>query len=91
MPQIYRLRNGYIVTVWSDEEREPIHVHVSRRRPSENATKFWLYSDGIFHLAHNKSRIPPSDLRYIEDFLNANAESIRDFWIGYHGYEKYYK
>ena len=64
-------------------------MHISKRRPGANSTKIWLLSDGTFELAHNASRIPQSDLNRIIRFLNDNADEIRDFWIAYHGYEKY--
>ena len=90
MPKIYELL-GYQISIWSLENGEPIHVHVSKRRPSANATKIWLLSDGTFQIGHNASRIPQTDLSKIVHFLNYNAEEIKDFWIAYHGYEKYIK
>ncbi|MCI9186143.1 MAG: DUF4160 domain-containing protein [Oscillospiraceae bacterium] len=89
MPKLYTLRNGYIVSIWSNENGEEIHVHISKRKPSANSTKFWLLENGEFVLAHNRSRIPEQDLNYIKAFLNANSEEIRNSWIAYHGYEKY--
>lgn len=88
MPKLYELL-GFQISIWSSENGEPIHVHVSKRRPSANATKIWLLSDGTFEIAHNASRIPHDDLSKIIRFLNNNSEEIRDFWIAYHGYEKY--
>lgn len=88
MPKLYELL-GYQVSIWSFENGEPIHVHISKRRPGANSTKIWLLSDSTFELAHNASRIPQSDLNRIIRFLNDNADEIRDFWIAYHGYEKY--
>lgn len=37
---MYPYVSGYIVYFWSNEEGEPIHVHVSKGRPTPNATKF---------------------------------------------------
>lgn len=91
MPKIFTTLNGYIVTIWSNEKGEPIHVHISKKRPTENSTKFWLCSNGKFILAHNKSRIPENDLRKIKDFLDTNATYIYNFWMSYQGYEKFYK
>ena len=45
MPQIFRI-GPYIVYFWSNEEGEPIHVHVSKGRPTPNATKIWLTRTG---------------------------------------------
>lgn len=33
---------GYKVFFWSDEFMEPVHVHISKGKPSANATKVWL-------------------------------------------------
>lgn len=91
MPKLYELFNGYFVTIWSDEKGEPIHVYICKRRPTENATKFWLCKNGKVMLAHNKSRIPEKDLKRIEKFLNDNFEDIYYSWVAYHNYEKFYK
>ena len=39
LPKLFTV-SGYIVYFWSNEEGEPIHVHVSKGRPTPNATKF---------------------------------------------------
>lgn len=90
MPKIMMI-NGYQISIWSNENGEPIHVHVSKKKPSPNSTKLWLLSNGTFMLANpNDNRIPINDLRSIVAKLNLSAEFIRNVWIGYHGYEKYY-
>lgn len=90
MPSIYNIF-GYKISIWSNENNEAIHVHVSKGRPTQNATKLWMYKDGTFHLEHNKSRIPETELNKIIEILERNAEEIRDFWKAYMGYEKYIK
>lgn len=91
MPKVFTI-NGYQISIWSNENGEPIHVHVSKRKPSANSPKFWLLSNGIFVSANpNDKRIPPKDLRAIIEKLNLNALYIRNLWVAYHGYEKYYK
>lgn len=89
MPKIMVLF-GYQISIWSNENGEPIHVHVSKGRPTQNATKLWLLSDGTFSVAHNRSRVPEPILRKIILALNANTMIIRSAWINFHGYEKYY-
>ena len=47
----YKLPNlftifGYKVYFWSNENNEPIHVHISKGSPSPNAAKIWLTSKG---------------------------------------------
>lgn len=91
MPKIFELPNGYIVTIWSNENGEPMHVHICKRKPSENATKFWLCSNGKVILAHNRSRIPEKELRRIERILNDNYADLYYGWLYYHGYEKFYR
>lgn len=83
---------GYQVSIWSNENGEPIHVHVSKKKPSANSPKFWLLSNGTFCMANpNDRRIPANDLHNILHKLNLNAQVIRDLWVAYHGYEKYYR
>mgnify|MGYP002627549414 CR=1 FL=1 len=57
MPKLYVI-DGYQISIWSAENGEPIHVHVSRRRPSKNSTKLWLSKDGYFFPAN------PNDKRF---------------------------
>lgn len=81
---------GYQISIWSNENGEPIHVHISKKKPSKNSTKMWLTSDGKFIPANkNDKRIPSKELRNIAIKLNQNSKMIRDFWVAYHGYEKY--
>ena len=89
MPKIMVI-NGYQISIWSNENNEPIHVHISKRKPSSNSTKLWLTSDGKFVLANtDDKRIPAKDLKAIITKLNLSADMIKNFWISYHGYEKY--
>ncbi|MGL6174480.1 MAG: DUF4160 domain-containing protein [Cellulosilyticaceae bacterium] len=90
MPKIMVLF-GYQISIWSNENGEPIHVHVSKGRPTQNATKLWLLSDGTFSLAHNKSRVPEQELKKIILALNVNKMVIYSAWMNFHGYEKYYQ
>ena len=45
MPKIFTIK-GYIVYFWSNENDEPIHVHVAKGAPRPNATKIWLTKSG---------------------------------------------
>jgi 2,4-dienoyl-CoA reductase-like NADH-dependent reductase (Old Yellow Enzyme family) len=49
------------VYFWSNENYEPIHVHVSKGKPFQNATKIWLTRDGGCILASNGSNIPSKE------------------------------
>lgn len=43
MPQLFRI-GSYIIYYWVNEgvPLEPVHVHVSDGKPSENGTKIWI-------------------------------------------------
>ena len=59
MPQIFRM-GEYWIYFWTNENKpvEPIHVHIAKGKPSENATKVWITSAGKCLLCNNNSRIP---------------------------------
>ena len=61
MPSLFQV-GGYKVFFWSNENDEPIHVHVGMGKPSSNATKIWLTSLGGCIVANNGSKIPQNDL-----------------------------
>lgn len=91
MPKIFMI-DGYQISIWSNENNEPIHVHVSKRKPSANSTKLWLLSSGKFVMANpNDRRIDRRQIMRIIRILNSEANTIRNYWIAYHGYEKYIK
>ena len=54
MPQIFKI-GSYWVYFWANENKplEPVHVHVSKGKPTANATKFYiiyiLKSDTVLH------------------------------------------
>jgi hypothetical protein len=73
---------GYSIYFWSNEGNEPIHVHVSKGNPIENATKFFIRRDEL-ELAHNKSKIPAHDLKVIQKYIWANRNEIIARWVQY--------
>ena len=75
MPKILEF-GSYVVYFWSNEEGEPIHVHVSVRRPTEHTTKVWLTSDGGCRLANNDGRIPSGDLADVMELIALNHAYI---------------
>ena len=77
LPKICRL-GKYIIFFWSQEDGEPIHVHVCEGVPHADATKIWM--DGMVRIAHNKSNIPLKDLNSIMRWLVANRELIESKW-----------
>ena len=82
MPRIVEIF-GYIIYFWSNENDEPCHVHVSRKRAVHNATKIWI--EDTPRLAHNKSKIPERDLNRIMQWLTTNRDIILDKWAQHFG------
>jgi hypothetical protein len=41
LPKLFRV-GQYIIFFWSNENDEPIHVHIAIAKPSPNATKIGL-------------------------------------------------
>ena len=78
MPQVFAIL-GYIVYFWSNEDDEPIHVHVCKGSPQKDATKVWITEDGPV-LEHDKSKIPKKDLKRILAWIAMNDELIIKKW-----------
>ena len=79
MPSLFTAGN-YKVFFWSSDGLEPIHVHVCKGVPSENATKFWITKNGGLILAHNKSHIPQSELNKLMELISAQFFFICTEW-----------
>lgn len=79
MPSLFTI-GGYRVFFWSNENGEPIHVHVCKGRPTANATKLWLTADGGCILASNGSNIPAHDLNQLMDIVAAQSFMIVAEW-----------
>ncbi|MCD8023145.1 MAG: DUF4160 domain-containing protein [Lachnospiraceae bacterium] len=75
---------GYSFFFYSKEDNEPVHIHVSKGKPSNNNAKFWIKRDGI-ELAHNDARIPKKDLKDIYEYLYSNKEDIIYAWYQFFG------
>lgn len=54
MPKVLQF-GAYILFFWVGENGEPVHVHISKKRPEENATKVWLTSSGVACLLTTKA------------------------------------
>ena len=72
---------GYKIYFWSNETNEPIHVHVSKGKPSLNSTKVWLTKSGGCVLANNNSRIPNNELNKILETITSQYFFIISMWI----------
>ncbi len=88
MPTCFKF-GGYSVYFWSNEDGEPIHVHVSKGKPSEYATKIWLTRKGGLVLERNTSRIPDNDLSRIQEAIILNRKMIVSQWYERFGYVNY--
>lgn len=80
MPKLF-VFGQYVFFFWANEDGEPVHVHVAVKRPTENATKFWLTAAGGCTLASNSSDIPDKDLRDIAKVIRYNHAFICDRWV----------
>ena len=48
---------------------EPIHVHISKGKPSKNSTKVWLTKAGGCILSNNYGHIPQNELNRILEII----------------------
>ncbi len=84
MPILFELY-GYKIFFWSNENNEPIHVHVAKGKQSANATKIWLPAESNPVVVHNKSRIPQKDLSRLLKVVAQNRDTIIARWYDYFG------
>ncbi|MCI8673982.1 MAG: DUF4160 domain-containing protein [Lachnospiraceae bacterium] len=91
MPQIFRF-GSYRIYFWTNESKplEPIHVHISDGRPTENATKVWITRAGKCFLCHNKSKIPERILKNMMRMIEARSAEVIEKWYDYFGEVSYY-
>ena len=89
MPSLFSIF-GYKVYFWSNENGEPVHVHICKGNPKSNATKVWLTSSSGAILANNSSKIPNKDLNKILKFIALNHNNICIEWNNRFGYISFY-
>lgn len=77
MPKVCQL-GKYVIFFWSNENDEPMHVHVCEGVPHKDATKIWM--EGMIRVEHNKSLIPAKDLNMILQWLAANRSIVEKKW-----------
>lgn len=75
VPSLFRV-GSYLVYFWSNENNEPIHVHIVQGKPSANTTKVWITRKGGCVLANNVGCIPEHELNKIMEIISAQF-----FWI----------
>ena len=79
LPKLFSI-HGYGIYFWSQENNEPIHVHVGKGFPSKNDTKLWLTADGGCIIANNNGKIPTHDLNEIMQIVSAQFFLICAKW-----------
>lgn len=79
MPSLFEV-SGYKVYFWSNENNEPIHVHIAKGKPTPNGTKIWLTKTGGCILANNGSRISQKELNELMEFISAQFFLICAEW-----------
>ena len=79
LPNLFTIL-GYKVYFWSNENNEPIHVHISKGSPSPGAAKVWLTSNGGCILASNPERIPQRELNALLEIIQAQFFMICSAW-----------
>lgn len=91
MPHLFRI-SSYVVFFWSNEGKplEPIHVHISYKRPIDNSTKIWITESGKCLLSNNNSKIPSKTLKQIISILENQNEYIKEEWLKRFGSINYY-
>ena len=79
LPSLFMV-SGYKVYFWSNENNDPIHVHVSKGKPTSNGTKIWLTRTGGCILASNGSGISKRELNELMEFISAQFFLICAEW-----------
>ena len=79
LPSIFEL-SGYKIYFWSNENNEPIYVHISKERPTAKSTKVWLTKSGGCIVANNNSKIPSKELNDIMGPIASNYFYIVSKW-----------
>ena len=79
MPNLFQVGN-YRIFFWSNENNEPIHVHIGIGKPAPNSTKIWITSKGGCITANNNSRIPQRELTELLEIISAQYSLICAKW-----------
>jgi hypothetical protein len=79
LPKLFNI-GGYTVFFWSNENNEPVHVHISEDKPTPNATKIWLTKNGGSVVAHNKGQISNTILNKALNIVAAQHSKICREW-----------
>ncbi len=80
MPKALLEYMGYCIYFWIGDGEEPVHVHVSKKRQRQDATKFWVTSDSV-ELAKDTGSVDACDMRDMLRYLRKNRETILSAWL----------
>ncbi|MBQ9246995.1 MAG: DUF4160 domain-containing protein, partial [Ruminococcus sp.] len=82
----------YWVYFWANENKplEPVHVHISKGKPTAHATKFWITKTGKCLLANNNSEYDSRTLNYLSKAIEANKDIVIEKWLSFFGEISYY-
>ena len=83
MPSIFE-SYGYKIYFWSNENDEPIHVHISKGSLVANSTKIWLTRTGGCILANNNKKKKKNDLNKLIDIISKHYFLILSRWKEYY-------
>ena len=87
LPTLFSI-GKYRIFFWSNENAEPIHIHICLGDPTNSSTKIWLTSNGGFVVAHNEGRIPKRELNDILKVLPVHFFYICSEWKRFFGVDK---
>ena len=82
---------GYKIYFWSNENDEPIHVHISKGELVKNSTKVWITKTGGCIVANNKSKIPESELNKLLGIISKHYFLIASKWKEFYKIESFDK
>ena len=82
MPKALLEYMGYCIYFWIGDGEEPVHVHVSKKRQRQDATKFWVTSDSV-ELARDTGSVDACDMRDMLRYLRKIAKRFFLHGCGY--------
>ncbi|MCL2845090.1 MAG: DUF4160 domain-containing protein [Chitinivibrionia bacterium] len=89
MPKVLVDYLGLVFYFWANEfggnKLEPVHIHVSRGKQEENATKIWIKTDGSLEVANNNSKLTQKELSKALEYIETNKNDIIAQWYMFFG------
>jgi len=89
MPKALRDFLGMSFYFWSNEQSgnalEPLRIHVTKGKPTANATKLWPLRSGSVDLCHNGSQLSEQELSKAIEYVELNYGNIVTAWYQHFG------